>query len=233
MILAHLRSGIDDNDSWGSVALASLVQVASKCAAAPGHTAQPFKADTRAAPFLFEAWTRDVIALVTEASHAISMRHAKVKGEAYVSDANTAASSLSVGDLVFVDPPYSAVHYSRFYHVLESMARGHVGAVSGSGRYPAATERPSSLYSIPTNASGALLQLLDFISTAGCSAILTFPAATTSNRLSGKQIIELASTRFRLETNYVQSKFSTLGGNRLHRSARRDTEELILILKPT
>lgn len=232
LLLSHLRSEIEEEQDWAPVAKAALIQVASRCAAAPGHTAQPFKANTRAAPFLLEAWRRDVLAMVTEGSYAASGRHARIKGEAYVSDANLVADALSDGDLVFIDPPYSAVHYSRFYHVLESLARGYMGEVSGSGRYPGPTERPTSLYSIPTRAQGALSELMDKIAAAGCSAILTFPVAQTSNRLSGEQIIEIASSKFKINETYVTSKFSTLGGNRLHRSARVDTEELILSLKP-
>ncbi|MCB9133375.1 MAG: DNA adenine methylase [Anaerolineales bacterium] len=32
------------------------------------------------------------------------------------------AATLNNNDLVFVDPPYSSVQYSRFYHVLETVA---------------------------------------------------------------------------------------------------------------
>ncbi len=46
--------------------------------------------------------------------------HAKTKGETIVGDALQIAKTLNRSDLVFVDPPYSAVQYSRFYHVLEN-----------------------------------------------------------------------------------------------------------------
>ena len=231
-LLSALRKEADPNAEWFDVAVAAVVQAASRCVASPGHTAQPFKADTGAAPFLLEAWRRDVVAQVTVSASALCRRHAVKKGNAYPADANEVALELKEGDVAFLDPPYSSVHYSRFYHVLESIARGHVGEVSGAGRYPDPEMRPSSDYSIPTRSEGAIRQLLDRIADAGATAIITFPAAPTSNRLSGAQIAELARKRFRIAKKRVLSRFSTLGGDHKHRGARHDTEELILTLKP-
>lgn len=230
LLLDCLRKAIEPGAPWEHVALASVIQVASRCAAAPGHTAQPFKSDTNAAPFLLESWMKDVIAHVTVSASELSNRFAQVEGLAYTADANDVASTLRAGDLAFVDPPYSSVHYSRFYHVLESLARGRVGEVSGSGRYPAAEDRPSSDYSIPTKAESALKTLLSRIADAGANAIVTFPASEASNRLSGERIKELAGDRFEVVENRFLSRFSTLGGDRKHRTARKDTEELILTL---
>jgi adenine-specific DNA methylase len=73
--------------------------------------------------------------------------HAKAKGKTVVGDALKVAKELCKTDLVFVDPPYSAVHYSRFYHVLETVARGNCSTVTGTGRYPPPVERPPSAFS--------------------------------------------------------------------------------------
>jgi adenine-specific DNA-methyltransferase len=231
LLLDCLRKAIEPGAPWEHVAIASVIQAASRCAAAPGHTAQPFKSDTGAAPFLLESWMKDVIAHVTVSANELSSRFAQVQGWAYTADANDVASTLNAGDLAFVDPPYSSVHYSRFYHVLESLARGHVGEVSGSGRYPAVEDRPSSDYSIPTKAESALKTLLSRIADAGANAIVTFPASKSSNRLSGERIKEIADDRFEVVEDKFLSKFSTLGGDRKHRNARQDTEELILTLR--
>lgn len=231
ILLDALRQEVDQSADWSDVAIAATVQAASRCVAAPGHTAQPFKAHTSAAPFLLESWLKDIIAQVTVSADQLSRRHALVSGEAYTADANEVAVSLRETDLAFLDPPYSAVHYSRFYHVLESLARGEVGEVSGSGRYPAPHERPSSAYSIPTQAENALVSLLDKVADAGATAIITFPAMQASNRLSGERIKELVRPRFTVAEARFLSRFSTLGGDQKHRSARQDTEEMILTLR--
>ncbi|MFC0302988.1 DNA adenine methylase [Rhizorhabdus histidinilytica] len=232
LLLNSLREEANPDAAWFDVAVAAVVQAASRCVAAPGHTAQPFKPDTRAAPFLLEAWQRDIVAQVTVSASALCERHAVKKGSAYPADANAVARKLKKGDVAFLDPPYSSVHYSRFYHVLESIARGSVGDVSGTGRYPEPHLRPSSDYSIPTRSEAAIVELLDRIAAANATAIITFPLAETSNRLSGARIAELAKSNFRVVKTHVLSRFSTLGGDHKHRGARQDSEELIITLKP-
>lgn len=231
VLLDSLRQSVEPGAVWEDVAVAAVIQTASRCVASPGHTAQPFKSNTRAAPFLLESWVKDIVAHVSVSANELCHRHARTVGHAYIGSANDVAATLSERDLAFVDPPYSSVHYSRFYHVLESLARGCVGEVSGTGRYPAPQDRPSSLYSIPTKAEDALSSLLDTIADAGATAVITFPAAQASNRLSGERIKELAVPRFKIREDRFLSRFSTLGGDQKHRNARQDTEEMILTLR--
>jgi hypothetical protein len=180
-----------------------------------------------------DAWQRDIVNYCRNALFKISIQHAKVKGHSQVSDANEAAKLVKEGDLVFIDPPYSGVHYSRFYHVLETLARGQCASVSGVGRYPEVAERPRSKYSLQRESSGALENLFKEISCKGARAIVTFPQRRCSNGLSGERVAELACEYFRVERHWVSSKFSTLGGDNHHRYARRATRELVLVLHPT
>lgn len=227
-----LRQALPEQEPQKSVALAAMLRAASQCAAAPGHTAQPFQPTRTAKPFLVEAWQKDIVDHCKNALFSVAAQYAKIGGSAEVADANVAAASVGKGDLVFIDPPYSGVHYSRFYHVLETIARGNCSPVSGIGRYPAAAERPRSRYSLKSDSSVALDELFQFISVRGGTAIVTFPQRRCSNGLSGSKVIELANKHFRTERHWVASKFSTLGGNNDHRDARRATRELILVLRP-
>lgn len=219
-------------------ALAALIVTASQCVAAPGHTAQPFQPTPSALPFLREAWTRDVVARLRNNLVSICASHALLAGNAKKLDANIAAKKLVEGDLAFIDPPYSGVHYSRFYHVLESISVGKSGIVSGIGRYPEAQYRPRSRYSLRGCSSEALDDLLDLISSKGARAILTFPNHDCSNGLSGDEVIEIADAYFTIEEQRVKTKFSTLGGHNHNkktdkgRQARKLAEELILVLSP-
>ncbi len=212
------------------VALAALIQAASRCAASPGHTAQPFKPNETAGPFLIEAWQRDVPSVVASRLKDIASRFAQVPGHAHCADALAIADQTKAGDLAFVDPPYSGVHYSRFYHVLETVARGKIGEVAGIGRYPSIDERPSSSFSMKTTAQKAFDELLALLARRGASVIITFPAGKASNGLSGVEVKELAASHFRIEEEKVSSRFSTLGGDSKHRAARQDADELILTL---
>lgn len=232
LLIDALRASLPRDPAREQVAIAALIQTASKAAASPGHTAQPFKPNLTAGPYLLGAWRRDLTAWILDSADRIDKQHAHIAGAAEVQDAAIAASSLKEGDLAFVDPPYSSVHYSRFYHVLESLARGEVGDVSGSGRYPHIDQRPSSDYSTTTKAASALAQLFKNIGNTGAQAIVTFPASEASNGLSGDLVKEIAADHFVIAEAKVTSRFSTLGGNRKHREARQDASELILTLTP-
>jgi len=232
MWLDDLRRTMPKGKGQRDVALASLIRAASKCAAAPGHTAQPFKANQSAGRFLVEAWLRDLPQIVSDTAREICAQHARVKGKCFVMDANSAALKVQENDLIFLDPPYSGVHYSRFYHVLETVARGKTGTVSGNGRYPPQAERPRSDYSLRTRSRIALDDLLSKLSSKGANVLITFPAGAASNGLSGEEVTELSLKHFRMLETKVTSRFSTLGGDTKHRAARQDSVELILHLSP-
>lgn len=233
-----MRTSLPEKEPAKTVALAALIQAASRCAAAPGHTAQPFQPTRTAKPFLVEAWKNDIVQRVKNSFSVLAGQFARKIGEAYVEDANTAAKQLRKNDLVFIDPPYSGVHYSRFYHVLETIAHGTCDEVSGVGRYPAREFRPRSEYSLKSGSSEALGELLETVASHGAKAILTFPDHDCSNGLSGKSVRKIAAKHFRIRGKRVKSKFSTLGGigdagnDESSRAACQPAKELILVLEP-
>jgi adenine-specific DNA-methyltransferase len=231
-----LRDTIPTSSPNREICLAALVVAASKCAASPGHTAQPFQPTDTALKYLQISWHRDLCADVQAALDQITPIHAQVVGEAHVGDANQIASQLMHGDLVFIDPPYSAVQYSRFYHVLEAIAAGVTSPVFGVGRYPPLNERPSSQYSQKTTSLPAIKELLVSLAQREVSAIITFPDHECSNGIDASMIKCAASKLFRVKTQSVTSVFSTLGGpaSKRHgpRLARLSADEMILCLEP-
>jgi adenine-specific DNA methylase len=214
------------------VLLAATIVAAAKCAASPGHTAQPFQPTTSARLFLRDKWSREAVGYLLEAVTDIANLRAQRPGRVIVGDALAFARHLKKTDLVFVDPPYSSVHYSRFYHVLETIARGKCGPVSGTGRYPPSSERPLSKFSIKGLSRPALAELLIALHEARCTVVLTFPYRKCSNGLSGQLIKSWAHTLFRARATTVKTRFSTLGGSDRNRGARLDRSEMILILRP-
>ena len=214
------------------VCLAAVIVAASRCAASPGHTAQPFKATRTAGRYLREAWKRDPFEYVRHAINEICPLHATKPGEASVADANEAAKRLRPDDVVFLDPPYSGVHYSRFYHVLETIARGQCGPVEGIGRYPPPAERPNSAFSRRDKSQKAMDDLLSTLADRGCRVVMTFPKDECSNGLSGDGLEEMAEAHFKVARKSVKTRFSTLGGNTANRAARKVSDELMLVLRP-
>lgn len=216
-----------------SVCLSTLIWSLTRCVAAPGHTAQPFQPTGSGLPFIQEAWERDVLDACSEVVPEIARRSAKRVGRAIVGDAIAIAKEhVGPGDMVFVDPPYSAAQYSRFYHVLETVARGQCGPVSGGGRYPPAVERPRSAFSLLSQAEGALKELLSVLGTSGSRVVMTFPQHACSNGVSGEELLRAGREWFEIDVMPVRMRHSTLGGNNEQRSSRRASVELIMAMRP-
>ncbi|WP_369640864.1 DNA adenine methylase [Variovorax sp. V77] len=202
-------------------ALAALIDAASTCAAAPGHTAQPFGISDSALPHLANAWSRDVSSSALSALSKIARLQANVPGRAVKSDALELTNELDEGDLAFIDPPYSEVQYSRFYHVLEAVAEGFAPEVSGVGRYPEIGLRPQSKFSLLTQSAQAFDDLMLGVAASGADAIVTFPSNEASNGLSGDLVEAISAQYFHVKTKKIASLFSTMGGNAISRHARQ------------
>jgi len=228
----YMRKNLPDDEFKRVVCLASLIKAASKCAASPGHTAQPFRPTDTAGPHIKHSWSHDPISICKNELKEICPRHAQSAGDAWIADALELAPNLKQDDLVFVDPPYSNVQYSRFYHVLETIAVGKVEKVSGAGRYPPIDERPQSGFSRKTDSLQSLQILLRGLHRSRANVIFTFPKGKSSNGLSGDMIKSQAKLLFEVEEKIVGGKYSTLGGNNTHRASRMKSEEMILFMKP-
>ena len=221
-VISALRRSVPRTDIEFSVATAALIRAASTCSASPGHTAQPFGPSEKGSSFLLAAWRRDVLDVARSQLELLAQLHALSTGTAATEDALTAASRLKRGDVAFVDPPYSNVQYSRFYHVLESIAQGTCSDVAGTGRYPPRAERPQSRYSTLSSAEGAFTELLDCVARSGARVVLTFPERSATNGLSGARVERIARRHFSIDRRVIEGRFSTLGGSGGQRPAQVD-----------
>ena len=232
LLLDGMLNNLPSKPQQRKLCHAATIIAASCCSASPGHTAQPFQPTKTASKYIQEAWSRDPVHQAKRAIIEMSHLRARKKGKARVGDAMKLVPKLNKEDLVFIDPPYSDVQYSRFYHVLETIARRKLINVSGVGRYPPFSERPVSQFSRKSESYYALQELLQGIALVGADVILTFPSSTSSNGLSGQIIKQVARKWFSIKKHLIKTRFSSLGGNNNNRRARIPSEELILVLKP-
>jgi hypothetical protein len=145
---------------------------------------------------------------------------------------------------VYADPPYTRDHYSRFYHVLETMCLWDDPGVSTT-RIRAATEtfsrgmyradRHQSPFCIKSQAPGAFEKLFAGVSALNAPLVLSYsPYASDSNAhprvMTVEQIVSLADRYFDNVDTLSVGKFShmKLNATRLHIDASAEAELIFL-----
>ncbi|SFF99659.1 Adenine-specific DNA methylase [Curtobacterium sp. YR515] len=229
--LSALHSTLPVRAPSRTVALAALLRTASRASASPGHTAQPFRPTERLLPHLRSAWSIDVRREVRRQLEGLAPFPAKVQGQVITGDSVAYAQRhVRDGDLVFCDPPYSEAQYSRFYHVLEGIARGGWISVSGAGRAPSGADRPSSDFSRRTRAIAATENLLTALAKRRTTVLWTYPEGERSNGLTVEDIRRAASEFFTIKETRIPMRHSTLGGSKENGAQRLGRKELHEVL---
>ena len=233
LTIDYMLKYLPDNESDKLLCHAAIIASASQYSASPGHTAQPFNpSNEKGLKHIIEAWSKDPLEYFERKLYSLANEYVNTLGKSVTADALDVCKNLTKDDLVFIDPPYSGVQYSRFYHVLETIARNTKYDVTGVGRYPEITERPQSLFSNVGTSKKALEDLLTALSKTNATVVITYPEKECSNGLSGDYILEIADEYYETSKIQLRSKFSTMGGNNSNRDSHMHYEELILVLNP-
>jgi adenine-specific DNA-methyltransferase len=123
----------------------------------------------------------------------------------------------------YIDPPYSAVHYSRFYHVLEELCSYDYPPVYFGGRFPA--DRYVSPYSIRRDALGEISGLLDTIAQRGCPVVISYGSRGLVSEAALVHACQKAFGTAGIVFRKVPARHASMG--RADRGAQRTTELLI------
>lgn len=95
--------------------------------------------------------------------------------------------TLPEGTLVYADPPYSTVHYSRFYHALETLVKYDNPKVAYKGRYR--EDRYQSPFDQNSNVCSAFHRLFRSIDEKKCHLLLSY---SDNAMLSQEQVLAIA-----------------------------------------
>jgi adenine-specific DNA-methyltransferase len=99
--------------------------------------------------------------------------------------------------VVYADPPYAFVHYSRFYHAMETIVKydypeiQHKGGEIVKGRYR--MERHQSPFCIKTQVGGAFESLFDGVKASGSDLLLSY---SNTGMIEIQQLMDLAADTF-------------------------------------
>ena len=118
--------------------------------------------------------------------------------------------SIDPGTLVYADPPYAFVHYSRFYHAIETLVKYDYPEVDHKGRYR--SDRHQSPFGRKTEVKDAFKSLFSKINKKQSSLILSY---SNTGMISLDDIIQIARETLgqKYEVSYKEQayKHSTMG----------------------
>lgn len=148
--------------------------------------------------------------------------------------------------VVYADPPYTRDHYSRFYHVLETMCLRDNPEISGVIRAGSVSpsrgiyrkERHQSAFCIRTEAPKAFAALFASAKAKRLPMVLSYSPheagdGTHPRVMAANDIIALARSSFRkVEVQMISGSTHNLLNNSTLSLARREHAEMILMCSP-
>ena len=75
-------------------------------------------------------------------------------------------------DVIYIDPPYTNAHYSRFYHILETLVKYDYPDTEYHGRYR--TDRYQSPFGIKSKAHDEFDTMISLCRTARKSLVISY-----------------------------------------------------------
>lgn len=129
--------------------------------------------------------------------------------------------------VVYADPPYAFVHYSRFYHAIETLVRYDYPDVRYKGRYR--TDRHQSPFCIRTQVEDAFRQMFKKIRDKRSNLVLSY---SNTGMIELDQLENLAISTFgrnyHVEVQTIEYLHSTMGRKE---DKSRNVEEAVVIAK--
>ena len=134
---------------------------------------------------------------------------------------------INENSIVYADPPYSAVHYSRFYHAIETLVRYDYPQVKYKGRYR--NDRHQSPFCKKTEVENAFVALFEGVKRRNSHLILSY---SDNGMISQDKIMSIADEIFDrsyssnvISKSYVHSKMGRVDEHCM------DVNELLITYK--
>lgn len=211
-----LRYAIDKvftDEISSSLALAALMYAHSYCSSGTGHFAMFRDIKTiKSAQDVFKYRPKNVMELFEMKMLEVLEYTTDFNGnnhEAWNLDFKDALSdeNLKDIDLLYADPPYSFVHYSRFYHATESLIKYDYNIPEHKGRYR--TDRHQSPFCQKQNVEEAFKLMIDSCYKNQVSILISYADTGMINFDTIKKLIQDCGYKF--ESREISYDHSTMG----------------------
>lgn len=210
--------------------LASLMHAMAYNAQSTGHYAQYRDATNEASMGDIVIYRqREILPYFKKKMEELKKRLGRNKHTHVISsmDYRDCLDKIEEGTLVYADPPYAFVHYSRFYHALETLVKYDFPEVSYKGRYR--TDRHQSPFCKKTEVNEAFSELFTKIAEKKSKLVLSY---SNTGMITLDQIIQIAKDKlgmkYSIQIKELDYLHSTMGRSD---SRQNEVKEYLIIAK--
>ncbi len=215
--LRYAIDQVDTTDISGDWLLAAWLAAAAVVMNAPGHSAQFLKPGNDAVyARIRRQWQRSIWSVFVEQLDAIQpvgTKRWRATNRVCNADALTlvCSSDFDGVSIVYADPPYTRDHYSRFYHVHETLYRYDFPDSYGAGR--TRSDQFHTTFSAVRHVEEAFRSLFSSIAARGLPLVLSYPEDGLLNR-AGVKVARLIEEYFSVRSaQHFALEHSTLGAS--------------------
>lgn len=210
--------------------LASLMFAMSYNSQSTGHYAQYRDASSRSSMEDILIYRRKEITpffvrKMEELQDTLGINH--YSSQTYCLDYRECLEKIPEKTVVYADPPYAFVHYSRFYHALETLVRYDYPNVQHKGRYR--VDRHQSPFCIRTQVEGAFQEMFKRIHSKNANLVLSY---SNTGMIDLDNLIDLATrtlgNQYTVDIKTVDYLHSTMGRRE---DKSRSVQEAVIIAK--
>ena len=224
-------------DSFGlrCLLLSSLLSVINRINPGPGHWAAVPRVNQRNRDYLcayrrinvYDLFIRKVADFETQLALYPSEHGPHIAmTEDYLAFMSEVVEYIRKAKVVYLDPPYSQGHYSRFYHLLETMTQYDYPEIAFAGRYR--TDRHQSPFAQKDKVAGAIGHVCEMSRDANTTLVISYS--------KGGIIPESDAFRSILEKHYPSKKIRlkklTAQHSKFGQSDRMRTVEYLFTCSP-
>lgn len=215
-----------------NVIKSSLMFAMAYCTQSTGHYAQFRKLTEENAEDILFYRTKEILPLFRQKFEALKEYYNGENNSDFAhrttnSDFEEVMQNLEQGSVVYADPPYQFVHYSRFYHALETLAKYDYPELKFTGRYR--TDRHQSPFCIRTQVKGAFRNLFARTSESQSSLVLSYSNTGMIDLDTLEALAEETLEDYNFQIRRIDYIHSTMGRQR---DKSRNVEEAILTWVP-
>ncbi len=231
-IISTLRSNYGEEDFFYNVVHGALMFSMAYCSQSTGHYAQYRDLNIENIEDILIYRKKSIFTLFEQKIYSLKenfngSNNSDLSHQYTNYDFLDSINNSEKNSIVYADPPYQFVHYSRFYHALETLVKYDYPEVRYKGRYR--TDRHQSPFCIKTKVKDAFKVMFSAVAKKNSILVLSY---SDNGMISLPELLDCANqidNRYKVSVKEKEYLHSTMGRQK---DKYREVKEILLLFEP-